>query len=214
MSESNYQEVFQAITTNLVPKVQYEKSQLEVGHLKEELRNVVEELKSIKLKYEEQKLTIEILQAEKESLQAEKKTFEVKVKEVSLKLKQKTYQYESQMTTSNTPSNAECAIEKISTGCQTVKKEPPEIGVVNVPASDSSTTASKRTHSKYRLNKLGNKYRMKYFLYRIRNHILNVFRIQSKYLKIRIFDNGFIYSKLCCHLNYSEMTNPFLIAFI
>ena len=78
MSESNYNEVFEAIKTYLVPKLQYEKSQLEVGHLKEKLINVVEELKKLKLKYEEQKLTIEILQAEKESLEAEKKTFEVK----------------------------------------------------------------------------------------------------------------------------------------
>ena len=147
MSESNYNEVFEAIKTHLIPKLQYEKSQLEVGHLKEKLINVVEELKKLKLKYEEQKLTIEILQAEKESLEAEKKTFEVKVKEVSLKLKQKTYQYESQKNTCNAPQNIVCVIEKISTGSQTVKEEPPEIGVVNVPSSYSSSKASKRAHS-------------------------------------------------------------------
>ena len=147
MSESNYNRVFEAIKTNLVPKIQLEESQLEVRYLKEELRNKVEELKNLKLKYDEQKLTIEILQAEKESLQAEKKTFEVKVKEISLKLKQKTYQYESQKTTFNAPQNIVCVIEKISIGSQTVKEEPPEIGVVNVPSSYSSSKASKRTHS-------------------------------------------------------------------
>ena len=150
MSESNYNEVFEAIKTNLVPKTQYEASQREVLFLKDNYRDLMEEWKNMKSKYEEQKLTIEILQAEKESLEAEKKTFEVKVKEVSLKLKEKTYQYESQKNALNT--------EKISTGSQTIKEEPQEIGVVNVPASCSSSKAnskrtSKRTHSQRFLTK-------------------------------------------------------------
>ena len=114
MSEINYNKVFESIKINLVPKIQYEESQLELNYLKEELRKM-------KLKFEEQKLTIDIIQAEKDSLEAEKKTFEVKFKEVSLKLKQKIYLYESQKTTMNTLSNTECRIENISSGSQTVK---------------------------------------------------------------------------------------------
>ena len=148
-----YNTVFEEIKTNLVPKVQYEKSQRDVAYLREEMTNVKEELKNMKLKYEEQKLTIEILQAEKESLEAEKKTFEVKVKEVSLKLKEKTYQYESQKNALNASQNKVCVTEKISTGSQTIKEEAPEIGVVNVPASCSSSKASKRTHSETFLTK-------------------------------------------------------------
>ena len=145
-----YNAVFEEIKINLVPKVQYEASQREVAYLREERASVDEELKNMKLKYEEQKLTIKILQAEKESLKAEKKTFEVKVKEVSLKLKQKTYQHLSLLNQShknalNASQNNVCVIEKKSTGSQTIKEEPPEIGVVNVPASCSSSKASKRT---------------------------------------------------------------------
>ena len=146
MSESNYNEVFEAIKSNLVPKIQYEKSQLEVVNLKE----IVRKLNANK---SDQMNRIMILMAEKESLKAERKTFEVKVKEVSLKLKQKTYQYlsllnQSQKNALNASQNKVCVTEKISTGSQTIKEEPPEIGVVNVPASCSSSKASKRTHSK------------------------------------------------------------------
>ena len=143
MSESNYNEVFEVIKSNLVPKIQYEKSQLEVVNLKE----IVRKLNANK---SEQMNRIMILMAENESLKAEKKTFEVKVKEVSLKLKQKTYQHlsllnQSQKNALNASQNNVCVTEKISTGTQTIKEEPPEIGVVNVPASCSSSKASKRT---------------------------------------------------------------------
>ena len=151
MSESNYNEVFEAIKSNLVPKIQYEKSQLEVVNLKE----IVRKLNANK---SEQMNRIMILMAENESLKAEKKTFEVKVKEVSLKLKQKTYQHlsllnQSQKNALNASQNNVCVTEKISTGTQTIKEEPPEIGVVNVPASCSSSKASKRTStSEQKLN--------------------------------------------------------------
>ena len=143
MSESNYNEVFEVIKTNLVPKIQHEKSQLEVVHLKE----IVRKLNANK---SEQMNRIMILMAEIETLKAEKKTFEAKFKEVSLKLKQKTYQHLSLLNQShknalNASQNNVCVIEKISTGSQTIKEEPPEIGVVNVPASCSSSKASKRT---------------------------------------------------------------------
>ena len=123
MSESSYQKVFEVIQSSLVPKSQYDDLQNEVACLKSEFESVRNEWKS---KFEEQKLAMDILQAEKESLESEKNTFESKFKEVSLKLKQKTNQYDSLLKSTET------------TGTQTIKEEPIEIGIVNVPTSSSS----------------------------------------------------------------------------
>ena len=137
MSESCYNEIFENIKSNLVPKAQYEESQLEIERLKSELENVKENLKRTESKYEKQQLRIGIvrrrlIEAEKECLESEKKTFELKSKKLSLKLKLKTNQFDSLLSTKKT-------------GTQTVKEEPTEIGIVNVPASLSSGSGTKRT---------------------------------------------------------------------
>ena len=134
MSETSYQKVFEVIQSSLVPKSQYDESQKEVASLKSELESVKNEWKS---KFEEQKLALDILQAEKESVKSEKKAFENKFKEVSLKLKQKTNQYDSLLKSTETCSK-ETLVTKVSICTQTVKEEPTEIGVVNIPTSSTS----------------------------------------------------------------------------
>ena len=140
MSESCYNDIFENIKSNLVPKLQYEKSQLEINHLKSELKNSQEELKQMIAKYKEEKLINDIIQSEKESLEAEKekleaekKIFELKLNEFSLKLKLKTNQCDS-------------LLGKTSIGTQIVKQEPQDIGIVNVPTS-TSEIGTKRTSS-------------------------------------------------------------------
>ena len=143
MSENYYNEIFETIKSNLVPKSVYEESRLEIGHLKSELENAKEELKKMKSKYEEEKLKNDIIQAEKECLEAEKKTFELKFNELSLKLKLKSNQYDSLLSSGKTDCKSNDT-EKISMGTQTVKEEPQDIGIVNTPTS-TSEIGTKRT---------------------------------------------------------------------
>ena len=142
MTANQYNEVFETIKSNLVPKVELVKSKLENAHLKSELEIAKEELKKIKLKYEEEKLKNDIIQAEKESLESEKKTFELKFNELSLKLKLKSSQYDSLLSSEKTGCKSTMSAET-----HTVKEEPTEIGTVNVPASSSSGIGTKRTSS-------------------------------------------------------------------
>ena len=82
-------------------------------------------------------------------MQAEKKAIEVKFNEVSLKLKQKTHQYETLLKSQD--GQEQNNIEKsliVSTGTQTIKDEPREIGIVNVPASSSSRPNATKTGTK------------------------------------------------------------------
>ena len=136
MSENQYNAVFETIKSNLVPKVELGKCILESKRLKLDLENAKEELKKIKSKYEEEKLKNDIIQAEKECLEAEKKTFELKFNEISLKLKLKTNQYDS-LLSSGTTDCKPTDTDKISIGTQTVKEEPQDIGIVNIPTSTS-----------------------------------------------------------------------------
>ena len=133
----NYENVFESIKLNLVPISTHEESKNEISRLKLELQNARNDIQKLKLEYEEQKMTIDIIQAEKESLEAETKTTEAKLKEVSMKLKHKTHQYDCIMKKSSGDS---LQIQKTATATQTIKEEPNEIGVVNVPASSSSKT--------------------------------------------------------------------------
>ena len=151
MSENCYNEIFETIKSNLVPKALYEESQLEI----ERLKSLLEKAEKKQEKYEEQKLRIDILQAEKESLEAEKekleaekKTFELKFNEISLKLKLKTKEYDSLLSSGKTDCKAN-GTENISAGSRTMKEEPTEIGIVNVPASlrSSAGIRSKRLNS-------------------------------------------------------------------
>ena len=136
MSESCYNKIFENIKSNLVPKVEYEEAQLEMERLKSELKNTKEDLKALGSKYEEQKLKIEIYQAEKECLESENKTLKLKSNELSLKLKLKTNQYDSLLLSGKTDCKSNDT-EKMSTGSQTIKEEPTEIGIVNIPTSSS-----------------------------------------------------------------------------
>ena len=140
---SCYNEIFETIKSKLVPKEQYEDSQLELEHMRSELKNAKEDLKRMKSKYEEQKLKIDIIQAEKECLESEKKTFELKFNELSLKLKLKTNQYDSLLSSEKTGCKSNDT-EVMSTGTQTVKEEPNEIGIVNNPTSTSPGIGTKR----------------------------------------------------------------------
>ena len=142
MSENQYNELFETIKSNFVPKVHLAKSQLETSQLKSELENAKEELQRMKSKYEEEKLKNDIIQAEKECLESEKKTLELKFNEISLKLKLKTNQYDSLLSSGKTDCKSE-----VSTETLTVKQEPNQIGIVNIPASSSSGIGSKRTGS-------------------------------------------------------------------
>ena len=164
MSETTYQKVFEVIRSSLVPNSQYDELQKEVACLKSELESVRNQWQS---KFDEQKLAMDILQAEKESLESEKKAFENKFKEVSLKLKQKTHQYDSLLKSTET-GHKETSIATLSAGTQTVKEEPREIGVVNVPTSSSShadrpavTTGTKRSNSNLEDDKRRTSKRMK-----------------------------------------------------
>ena len=153
MTDQKYNEVFELIKSNLVPKNQYEELQNEILFLKSALESKTNDLKKMKSQYEEQKLAIDIIQAEKQSLEAEKKTFEFKFNEVFLKLKQKTNQYDSLLNSQGNNSKLK-SIHNVSDGTQTIKEEPQEIGIVNFPFSSSSRqdrltakTGTKRTHS-------------------------------------------------------------------
>ena len=146
MSESCYNKILENIKSNLVPKVEYEESQLEIERLKSELQNAKEDLKTMESKFAEQKLKIEIYQAEKECLESENKTLKLKSNELSLKLKLKTNQHDSLLSSGKTDCNSNNS-EKICIGTQTVKQEPTEIGIVNVPTSSSSGIGTKRQNS-------------------------------------------------------------------
>ena len=155
MSQSCYNKIFETIKANLVPKVQLEDSQNEiqtlwsmVEALQSDVKTAEEDVKRMKSKYEDEKLKIEIIQAEKECLQSKMKTLELKSNELSLKLKLKTKQYDALVSSRKTDCKSNDT-EKISTGSQTVKEEPTEIGIVNVPASSRSSSGfgSKRPNS-------------------------------------------------------------------
>ena len=89
-------------------------------------------------------LKIDVLQAEMKAFEAEKKTFDVKFDAVSSKLKLKTHEYDSLIKSKAKSQDIkifvtpESQVQKSSIGTQTIKQEPEEIGVVNVPASSSS----------------------------------------------------------------------------
>ena len=144
MSDQKYNEVLKFIKSSLVPKNDFDESQNEILNLKMAVELANNELKQAKLENEEHKLANNILQAEKESLEAEKITFQIKFNEVSLKLKQKTKQYDSLLNSQRS----------VSTVPATIKQEPTEIGIVNVPSSSTSRyvettarTGTKRKHS-------------------------------------------------------------------
>ena len=126
-----------------------------------ELQNVEDELKKLKSEID---LKIDVFEAGMKTLEAEKRTAEVKFDEVSLKLKLKTHEYDNQQSRISKmlkSKQTDCQVklvfksnetEKASIGTQTIKEEPKEIGVVNVPASISSQpkhqpvkTGTKRT---------------------------------------------------------------------
>ena len=130
MAETSYQKVFEVIQSSLVPKSVYEELHNEICKLKTQIETEKNESKKWKSKYQDQKLTSDIIRAEK-------KTCEVKFEEVSLKLKQKTHQYGS-LLKSNENKYDTNAIKKVYAGTQTIKEEPNEIGIVNVPASSAS----------------------------------------------------------------------------
>ena len=139
MSASCYNEIFENIKSNFVPKVDLEKSESESSLLMLDLEIAKDELKKMKSKYEEEKLKNDIIQAEKECLEAEKKTFELKFNEISLKLKLKTNQYDSLLSSGKIDCTPTESAEN-----HTMKAEPNEIGIVNVPASSSSDIGTKR----------------------------------------------------------------------
>ena len=154
MSENCYNKIFENIKSNLVPKFLYDESQLEIKRLKSELEATKEQRKlqgdladRLQSQYEAHMNRIDILEAEKESLEAEKvkieaekKIFEVKFNELSLKLKLKSSQCESLLSSGKTDCKSIMSAET-----QTVKVEPSEIRIVNVPASSSSRIVAKRT---------------------------------------------------------------------
>ena len=129
MSEQKYNEVFEFIKSNLVPKGEFG----EILNLKSALEKATNDLKKVKMEFDEQKLAMDILQAEKESLEAEKKTFEVKFNEVSLKLQQKNNQYEFLKSHRNDLVSKD--IKKNSAGTQTINGE---MEIVNIPSAASS----------------------------------------------------------------------------
>ena len=105
-----------------------------------ELLNVKNELKKLQ---SEIGLKIDVFEAGMKTLEAEKNTLEVKFDEVSLKLKLKTHEYDSLLKSKQTDCRVKLVFKsnetnKASIGTQTIKEEPNEIGVVNLPASLSS----------------------------------------------------------------------------
>ena len=119
------------IKRTLISKKELRKSQDEVLSLKNQLKRAEECLNESRREYEREKL-------QKEIIIAEKKVVESKFDEIALKLKLKNQQYDDLLKSKNTVGeNA-----KVSIGTQTIKIEPNEIGVVNVPISTPSTTSS------------------------------------------------------------------------
>ena len=105
-----------------------------------ELQNVKNELETLK---SEIALKIDVLEAGMKTLEAEKRTIESKFDEVSVKLKLKTHEYDSLLNSKQDRRQVKLVFKsngtgKASIGIQTIKEEPKEIGVVNVPASLSS----------------------------------------------------------------------------
>ena len=142
MSEEKYNEVFEFIKSNLVPKSEFGVSQNEILNLKSALEKTTNDLKKVKMEFEEQKLAMDILQAEKESLEAEKKTFEVKFNEVSLKLKQKANQYEL-LLKSHRNDFVSKDIEKKSAGTQTINGEMEIVAISSAASSRQDDPAAK-----------------------------------------------------------------------
>ena len=176
-----YEKVYEAmkieIEAHLVPRKLYDESQNQLSLLKSELEIAKSDLKKLKSEHsqltetynqlkddalqliDERKgdtLKIDVLQAEMKAVEAEKKTFEVKFDAVSSKLKLKTHQYDSLLKSKPKSQDIKICVtqesQKTSIETQTIKQEPEEIGVVNVPASLSSQprtppakTGTKRT---------------------------------------------------------------------
>ena len=135
-----------------------------------ELLNVKNELKELQ---SEIGLKIDVFEAGMKTLEAEKNTLEVKLDEVSLKLKLKTHEYDSLLKSKQTDCRVKLVFksnetDKTSIGTQTIKEEPKEIGVVNLPASLSSQpkdppvkSGTKRTSSTVEDRKIVKAKRMK-----------------------------------------------------
>ena len=135
-----------------------------------ELQNVKNELEKLK---SEIALKIDVLEAGMKTLDAEKRTIESKFDEVSVKLKLKTHEYDSLLNSKQDRRQVKLVFkqnetEKTSIGIQTIKEEPIEIGVVNVPASFSSQpkeppvkSGTKRTSSNVGDRKIVQAMRMK-----------------------------------------------------
>ena len=117
-------------------KLATEKFQAEKKTLETKFNEVSLELKSKNHQFEDQKLMIEITEAKKVTLKAENKTLETKFNEVSLKLNLKSRQYDCLRKSGENErvSNDSKKPETTSIGTQTIKEEPQEIGVVNVPS--------------------------------------------------------------------------------
>ena len=174
-----YEKVYEAmkieIEAYLVPRKLYDESQNQLSLLKSELEIAKSDLKKLKSEHsqltetynqlkddalqliDERKgdtLKIDVLQAEMKAVEAEKKTFEVKFDAVSSKLKLKTHQYDSLLKSKPKSQDIKICVtqesQKTSIETQTIKQEPEEIGVVNVPASLSSQprTPSAKTGTK------------------------------------------------------------------
>ena len=136
MSEPTYAKVFETIRSSLVPKSQFEEAQKEISILRSQLETAKNSERKLKSEYDDQKLTIDILRAEKETLENEKRTLESKFKEVYLILTQKTREYDSLQT-----AQTDCNPSNVVSGTvrnQSIKQEPPPVGIVNVPASSTS----------------------------------------------------------------------------
>ena len=150
-----------------------EEENAELQNVKNELKNWKSDCNALKDQWQSDALKIDVLQAGMKTLELEKKTFEVKFDEVSLKLKLKTHEYDSLLKSKQNDRPVKLVFksnetEKASTGTQTIKEEPKEIGVVNVPASSSSRpqdppvkTGTKRTSKTVEDRKIAKAKRMK-----------------------------------------------------
>ena len=152
----------------------------ELQNVKNELKKLQSDHSQLTEKYNQLKderlgyaLKIDVLEAGMKTLEAEKRTFEVKFDEVSSKLKLKTHEYDSLLKSKQTDCQVKLVFksnetEKASIATQTIKEEPKEIGVVNVPASFSSQpknrpvkTVTKRTSRTVEDRKIAKAKRMK-----------------------------------------------------
>ena len=122
--KSDYEE--QKLTIDII-KAEKETLQAEKETLLAKVGNLLAERKSLEARY----------RTERETFTSLKKADDAKLNEITLKLKQKTHQFDSLLKSKEADAkktaNNDC--EQMSIGTQTIKEEPQEIGVVNVPAS-------------------------------------------------------------------------------